>query len=44
MEILPPANFTLRKRRAGKMKEQLNDNFLRRSKRLLGKLGGFKNE
>jgi hypothetical protein len=44
MEIPPPANFTPRKGRADKMKEQLDDNFLRRSKRLSGKFGGFKNE
>ena len=34
MEIPPPANFTPRKRRASKMKEQLDNSFLRRSERL----------
>ncbi|CAD6221580.1 unnamed protein product [Miscanthus lutarioriparius] len=41
MEI-SPAQFTPRKRRAVKVKEQLDDKFLRRSKRNGVKLDGYK--
>lgn len=37
------SNFTPRKRRHVKVQEQLEDSFLRRSKRLSDKSGGFKN-
>lgn len=36
------ANFTLRKRRHVKVREQLEDSFLRRSKRISEKNAGFK--
>jgi len=36
------ADFTPRKRRHTKMKEQLDDSFLRRSKRISGNTAGFK--
>ena len=36
------ANFTPRKRRHVKVKEQLDDRFLRRSKRISGRTTGFK--
>lgn len=42
LKEISPAQFTPRKRRAVKAREQIDDRFLRRSKRNAAKLGGFK--
>jgi len=40
----PPVFMTLQKKKTFKIKEKLDDNFMRRSKRVSQKLSGLKNE